>query len=147
MKLLKTIQSDQLHAKEPVRGAASDEQIATVQKAVIESLGAILPGEYEEFLRLSDGLDYNGLVLYGSTASPEQPDASGFWQGLVAANQLWRESPENSSLLILGDSDMDLFTVDLNGGNPARRDRVTGETVETYPSISSMLEAALSEHL
>jgi hypothetical protein len=97
--------------------------------------GATLPDAYADLLRREDGVDVDGLVLYGSWQSPDAREPGGFWQGLVAANMLWREVPGREAYLVLGDSDLYLLTVDLDGGEPVLRDRVTAEPVESFPML------------
>jgi hypothetical protein len=110
--LLRRIQADQRKHGDAIRPAAGDAQIARLKRLAREVFAADLPDGYLDFLRRSDGLDYNGVVIYGCAASPEQP-AGNFWQDFVAANQAWRDNPANAALLIFGDSDMDLYAFDL----------------------------------
>jgi hypothetical protein len=45
---------------------------------------------------------------------------------------------------VLGDSDLYLLTVDLDGGAPLLRDRVTAEPVEWFPDVSTAVEWLLA---
>ena len=76
--------------------------------------------------------------------TPEKPGAGGFWQGLVAANQAWRDGGENINLLILGDNSIDFFAFDPATSDFGRYDRVTGESLARYDTADQMVEAALS---
>lgn len=129
---------------EPVQPPADEAAIAEVLVRVRERFGATLPDAYADLLRREDGLDVDGLVLYGSRQSPEERGPGGFWQGLVATNELWREVPGREDYLVLGDSDLYLFTVDLDGGAPVLRDRVTAEPVERFPDVAAALERLLT---
>jgi len=129
---------------EPVQPPADEAAIADVLVRVRERFGATLPDAYADLLRREDGLDVDGLVLYGSRQSPEERGPGGFWQGLVATNELWREVPGREDYLVLGDSDLYLFTVDLDGGAPVLRDRVTAEPVERFPDVAAALERLLT---
>ncbi len=129
---------------EPVQPSADEAAIAEVLVRVRERFGATLPDAYADLLRREDGLDVDGLVLYGSRQSPEERGPGGFWQGLVATNELWREVPGREDHLVLGDSDLYLFTVDLDGGGPVLRDRVTAEPVERFPDVAAALERLLA---
>ena len=90
--LLALVHADQRKYADPIRQSASPEALAALQGRVRELFGAELPADYAEFLQRSDGLDFNGLVVYDSASTPEQP-SNGFWQGLVAVNQAWRDNP------------------------------------------------------
>jgi hypothetical protein len=129
---------------EPVQPGADEAAIAAVRERLRAQFGASLPDAYAEFLRREDGVDVDGLVLYGSRQSPEAREPGGFWQGLVAANEMWRDVPGREDYLVLGDSDLYLLTVDLDGGAPVLRDRVTAEPVESFPDVATAIERLLA---
>lgn len=129
---------------ETVQPGATAAQIDALRAALRTEFGATLPDDYAAFLRRSDGVDFDGLVLYGSSQSERAPGPGGFWQGLVAANRLWREGPGHGSWLVLGETDMDLFTVDLDGSGPVLRDKVSSDVNETFPSVAQGVERLLS---
>lgn len=145
--VLVEIRQEQQAAGEVVRPGAAPAEIAAAEAQVRAQLGATLPPDYAAFLAIRNGVDYNGLVLYGALDTPAHPGPGGFWQGLVAANKAWRSESGNEQLLILGDSDMDLYAVPTDGGAPGKFDRVTGERVESYPDVATMIEAVLRERL
>jgi hypothetical protein len=62
----------------------------------------------------------------------------------VATNILWRDVPGREDYLVLGDSDLYLLTVDLDGGAPVLRDRVTAEPVEWFPDVTTAVEWLLA---
>jgi hypothetical protein len=129
---------------EPVQPGADEAAIAVLRERLRSLFGATLPDAYADLLRREDGVDVDGLVLYGSRQSPEERGPGGFWQGLVAANTLWREAPGLEDYLVLGDSDLYLLTVDLDGGAPVLRDRVTAEPVESFPDVATAIERLLA---
>ena len=45
---------------------------------------------------------------------------------------------------MLGDSDLYLLTVDLDGGAPLLRDRVSAEPVESFPDVATAIELLLA---
>jgi len=134
----------QVAVGEVVQAGADEARIAALRVALQREFGATLPDDYAALLRRSDGVDFDGLVLYGSAQSEAAPGPAGFWQGLVAANRLWREGPGHERYLVLGETDIDLFTVDLDGGNPVLRDKVSSDVNETFPSVGAAIERLLS---
>jgi hypothetical protein len=140
--LLEMIHAEQRNCGESVRPPARPEDIRTLTDQARLLLGAKLPQGYLDFLASSDGLDYDGLVIYDSVSSPEQR-TQGFWQGFVSANLSWRDNPANRELLIFGDSDMDLYVQHINSGTFRRIDKIAHDRVEVFPSFEAMLEAAL----
>jgi hypothetical protein len=129
---------------EPVQPGADEAAIAAVRAQLRALFGAELPDAYADLLRREDGVDVDGLVLYGSWQSPDARGPGGFWQGLVATNLLWREGPGHEGYLVLGDSDLYLLTVGLDGGGPVLRDRVTGEPTDRFPDVATAIERLLA---
>jgi hypothetical protein len=129
---------------EPVQPGADETAIAALRGRLRARFGAALPDAYADLLRREDGVDVDGLVLYGSWQSPDSRGPGGFWQGLVATNELWRDVPGREDYLVLGDSDLYLFTVDLDGGAPVLRDRVTAEPVERFPDVATAIRHLLA---
>ncbi|MDT8759076.1 SMI1/KNR4 family protein [Sphingomonas psychrotolerans] len=134
----------QVAVGETVQARADESRIAALRAALQREFGATLPDDYAALLRRSDGVDFDGLVLYGSWQSEAAPGPAGFWQGLVAANRLWREGPGHDGYLVLGETDIDLFTVDLDGTNPVLRDKVSGDLNETFPSVTAAIRRLLA---
>ncbi|MDR7115572.1 YrhA family protein [Caulobacter sp. BE254] len=145
--LITALEADQATHGEVRQGPASADDINRLRTALHAEFGAVLPQDYALFLRHANGLDYNGLVLYGATQSQVAPGPGGFWQGLCAANHLWREGPGPENLLILGETDLDLLTVTLAGAEPSQRDKVSGELTSAFESVMDLLEAVISQRL
>ncbi|MCB4379962.1 hypothetical protein FZX02_05730 [Synechococcus sp. MU1644] len=144
--LLTKIADDQLAASEVLQGAAEPQHIEALELEAETRLATKLPDDFRIYLPLSNGTDFNELVLYGATQSPDAPGPGGFWQGLIAANLAWRETGDHRECVILGETGMDLLTADLRGENAASLDRVSGGTIEEFPSVAAMIEFYLSSH-
>lgn len=134
----------QVAVGEIVQPGADEARIAALRAALQREFGATLPDDYAALLRRSDGVDFDGLVLYGSWQSEANSGPGGFWQGLVAANKMWREGPGHEGYLVLGETDIDLFTVALDGSNPVLRDKVSSDVNETFPSVGAALQRLLA---
>ncbi len=141
------VSADQVRYGEAQQGAATPEQVEQVRAEVTARFGAALPPDFARFLALSNGLDYNGVVLYGATQSETAPGANGFWQGLVAANAAWRKGPGHEQYLVLGETDMDLFTVGLDGTDPVLRDKVSSDVNARFASVGAAIDAILEQRL
>lgn len=144
---IERIETDQLTHGEARQGAASAEQVARAREELRSRFGAALPEEYAAFLRRCNGMDYNGLVLYGASQSEDKPGAKGFWQGLVPANAAWREGVGHDAYIVLGETDMDLFTVKPDGTGPVLRDKVSGDVNELFETVAQGIESLLQRRL
>jgi hypothetical protein len=144
---LDAVHADQRAAGEPVRSAASDAAIKATRAALAAVFGIALPDELAALWRLTDGLDWNGVVFYGTVTSPDDDDDGGFWQSIVAANQAWRGDAANQALLIVADSDLDIFALDLASGTWFRADRIGHDRRTEFSGLERLLAEALAARL
>ncbi|MCD2188827.1 YrhA family protein [Actinomycetospora soli] len=135
--VLARVLADKRRHGEIVRAPAGRAGVAAVRAALSEEFGADLPAAYTEFLQHCDGLDHDGLVLYGSASGP----------GLVEMNRVWREAPGRADVLVLGDTDMDLLVVTLDGTGPRLLDKVGGDVAGTFPDVTAALVELLTARL
>jgi hypothetical protein len=66
---------------EPVQPGADEAAIAAVRAQLGSLFGAELPDAYADLLRREDGVDIDGLVLYGSRQSPDARGPAGSGKG------------------------------------------------------------------
>ncbi|WP_299652649.1 YrhA family protein [uncultured Tateyamaria sp.] len=145
--LLRQIAHEQVAAAETAQGPAAPQDIDALAEAVENEMSAKLPHDIRVYLSHSNGTDFNGLLLYGAYQSIDKPGPGGFWQGLIAANREWRETGDHSTYVILGETGIDLLTVDLQGQNAVSRDRMSGDQIESFPTVAAMLETYLLQHI
>ena len=146
IQVLEAVAADQIQAGEVVQPPGSLDAIKLVRDNLRKAFDATLPPDVAAFLTKTNGLDYNGLVIYGCSQSPERPGPGGFWQGLIEANRLWRDGSV-SAFLIIGETDMDLLTVDLTGRDATLRDKVSHDVNERFDTVSGMIETVLKRRL
>ena len=145
--ILADIAEAQAMAGEAMQHPASSDDLAALRAQLHRMFGARLPDAMAEVLGIANGVDFDGLVLYGAGRSPEAPGPGCFWQGIAAANALWRAGGGHHDRLILGETGMDLLTVATDGGRPAIRDRVSDDVVDDPGSAARRLMDALSARL
>jgi hypothetical protein len=128
--------------------AAGPAQLQALRARAKKELGVDLPAAYLELLKITDGLDSNGMVIYGSETRPivgyEEKDR--LIQGIVDANLIWRDYPPHAQWLFFGDSGISMYGLDLEGGKYQILDRASNSLVEEFPSFEGMLARALEEN-
>jgi hypothetical protein len=138
---------DQGRRGEAPHGPATAEQIALAKAGVGSLIGATLPPAFIGFLEQSNGIGHNGAVIYGASQSVNAPGPDGFWQGVVEANLEWRKGPNFEAYLVLGETDLDLLTVDLDGRHPVLRDKVSSDVNERFGNVGEAIEGILKRRL
>jgi hypothetical protein len=122
----------------------SPEQIEELRRQVQTLLLGRVPEDYLAFLRLMNGLDYNGFSIYGDETHPkvDRPDVKIF--GMVDANENFRNAPACEKYLLFGEFPPLLYASDLTGTKFASLDQTSLSQIETYSSFEEMLDAALT---
>ena len=119
-------------------------QLINVQKEAMAKLDVQLPEEYLEFLRVHDGLDWNGLQVYGAEDYESSPEKI---MGVVEVNLIRRDAPGWDEHLCLAESGDDSYGVRLEDGRFCGIDVVSGDVFEEYESFDHMISSVLRELL
>lgn len=146
--LLEEIHDEQAKYNETRQPPATDDDIAKLTKRASEEFGTALPEQYFEFLRGENGIDYNGLVIYGTATLPLVDDPSKSLGGFVETNLLWRDNPDLKSYLVFGEGNLDLYALHLETGEFRVIDRTpTSNVEERHSSFDALLASAIRAHL
>lgn len=90
-KLQEIIQEKKIYG-EKVNIGATEEEIAILFKQAKFEIDVDLPNDYAKILRLVNGLEFNGSILYGIDQKllSKQPNQS--INGLIEYNKIWYEN-------------------------------------------------------
>ncbi|ENQ3106057.1 SMI1/KNR4 family protein [Bacillus cereus] len=122
---------------------ATDTEVQRLRERVKEKFNVDLPSEYEEFLKTVNGLDFDGLVLYGVDSSLFEKEKDEQICGLIETNEIWYENEFQKEYLFLGDSNIAWFCKSLSDGTYLELDKPSGTVMNTYNDCNTMLEEAL----
>ena len=120
----------------------AEQAVRALRLRVRDELGLPLPVEFEGFLRIADGLNWNGLYLYPSaTASlAGQPDV--VLAGLVESNlDLW-DAGGLEDVLVFGHDSLDLFAWRSSASEFQVLDPVPRDVMATLPSFDALMGVA-----
>ncbi len=81
---------------------ATDTEVHRLRKHVKEKFNVDLPSEYEEFLKTVNGLDFNGLVIYGVDPSLLNTERDEQICGFIDTNEIWYENEFQKEYLFFG---------------------------------------------
>jgi hypothetical protein len=125
----------------------AEQAVHALHLRVRDELGLPLPGEFAEFLRLADGLNWSGLYLYPSatTSLAGQPDV--VLAGLVESNLDHRDTGGPEDVLVFGHDSLDLFAWRSSTGEFQVLDLVPRDVLETLPSFDALMGVALGRCL
>lgn len=126
---------------------ATNTEVQKLKEHMKKNFNVDLPIEYEEFLRTVNGLDFNGLVLYGVDPSLLETERNEQIYGLIDTNKIWYENEWQKIYLFLGDSDIAWYCKNLSNGTYVELDKPSGTVMETYNDFNTMIDTALKDHL
>lgn len=126
---------------------AHPKEIELLDSLVNSRFGVKLPKQYISFLSLVNGLDFNGLVVYGVDGSLLQQKHDNIVYGLIETNEIWHENDWQKKYLFFGDSDIGWLCFNISSQKYEEIDKPSGTLMNEYNDFDSMLIDALNERL
>lgn len=126
---------------------ATDTEVQKLREHAKEKFNVDLPSEYEEFLKIINGLDFNGLVLYGVDSPLLETEKDEQICGFIDTNEIWYENEFQKEYLFFGDSNIAWFCKNLSDSTYLELDKPSGTVMNTYNDFNTMLEEALKTAL
>lgn len=126
---------------------ASKEQIESLKKSAKEKFDHHLPEQYINFLQNVNGIDFNGLVIYGVDSSLKEGENNELIPGYIETNELWYENDHQKQYMFFGDSNISWYCLDLIKGIYVELDKPSGMLMHKFKDFDSMLEKALNDSL
>ena len=125
----------------------SQEEIDILQQEVNNIFQYDLPEEYVAFLSVINGLEYNGLVIYGIDENLIDKKNNQNVTGYIDTNQIWYENEEQKKYMFFGDSDMSWYCYNISKKTYVELDKPSGELEQEFDNFADMLESALGNSL
>ena len=125
----------------------SQEEIDILQQEVNNIFQYDLPEEYVAFLSVINGLEYNGLVIYGIDENLIDKKNNQNVTGYIDTNQIWYENEEQKKYMFFGDSDMSWYCYNISKKTYVELDKPSGELEQEFDNFAGMLESALGNSL
>jgi hypothetical protein len=122
-------------------------QLDQLVKSVRETLGTTLPEGYIQFLSYTNGLMYNGLMIYSSQETVLQGRQGVCIWGIVEANLLHRSDQFFNDFLVFGQGNMDYYALYLPDNSYRIIDRVPGNVIDILPSFDDLMIRAIEDNL
>lgn len=126
---------------ESLEPPASSSDIAEFKEKILLMCGGELPEEYFEFLKKLNGLEFNGLIIYGTKNSQTDPDGSPL--DLIEMNEIMQDCSDVSrkEVVFIGEDSTGLLVYDLKQQEFQFRDRVGFDRTQSFSSFKDMVEA------
>ncbi|HDR7665762.1 TPA: SMI1/KNR4 family protein [Bacillus wiedmannii] len=123
----------------------NEKELSSFRKSVVEKFGEdVLPQQYYEFLQTVNGIEFNGLIIYGIDQSFLDFKPINQVDSFFDANEIWESIKDEEELIFFGDSDIAWYCYNVSKKKFVELDKPSGEHMETFCDFDTMLKSALS---
>ncbi|MBL5804594.1 SMI1/KNR4 family protein [Heyndrickxia sporothermodurans] len=127
---------------------ANENELSRFRKSVEEKFGEdVLPQQYYEFLQTVNGIEFNGLKIYGIDQNFLDSKPINQVDSFFDANETWESIKDDDELIFFGDSDIAWYCYNVSKKSFVELDKPSGEHMETFCDFDNMIESALSAAL
>lgn len=139
--ILKQIAEEQKSFDEEPAPPATEAEILELKKQTANDQSRdIWFSDYAIFLKIRNGLDYDGLVIYNANADDNN-------NGFIAANEIWHENEWEDDYVFFGDSNISWYCYSKMNNTFLELDKPSGDVIDKYSSLYELLESALKNVL
>ncbi len=122
---------------------ATEEALQRLHQKTRDELGATLPDGYLDFLRVTDGLIWNGLFIYSSEKAPILGETNEFMHPFVDTNLIWRDHEPHKNYLFFADGEISLYVYNLMKERYEILDRPSETLISTFDTFDELITEAL----
>jgi len=116
--------------------AVDDNYLQEFKTEYNKYFGIDIDNNYIDFIKIVDGLDFNGVRIYASKDRIKQNDIMGIFE----TNKLWKMDDENEKKYVyFGDSDLEVFVLDIPKHIYQSISRYTGDIIKKFNNFDEML--------
>jgi hypothetical protein len=126
---------------------ATAKDIEDLQRDSLKKFGVLVPNEYVRFLEVTNGFDWNGLLIFSHTNSRNINNNKKTIQGFVDANLAHRSLEDKKDYLIFAESGDDLYAYDTTSHEYQLLDQLTLEKIEQFSSFDALINSALESRV
>ncbi|QHM88697.1 hypothetical protein DXY21_02771 [Bacillus velezensis] len=146
--LLEEIRKTEAKYGDELNSPVTDKELSNFDEVVLGKLpiNEISSG-YKKFLQTVNGLDFNGLVIYGLDEVFLEEENDEEVHGFIATNKQWHENDEQKKYLFFGDSDTAWYCLDVIENAYLELDKPSGTLMNKFNDFNAMLADALKVSL
>ncbi|MBC1474074.1 SMI1 / KNR4 family protein [Listeria grandensis] len=139
--ILKQIAEEQKSFNEEPELPATEAEILELKKQTANDQSRdIWFSDYATFLKIRNGLDYDGLVIYNANVNDNN-------NGFIAANEIWHENEWEDDYVFFGDSSISWYCYSKMNNTFLELDKPSGDVIDKFSSLNELLESALKNVL
>ncbi|MCW8785771.1 MULTISPECIES: YrhA family protein [Bacillus amyloliquefaciens group] len=146
--LLEEIRKTEAKYGDELNSPVTDKELSNFDEVVLSKFPINeIPSGYKKFLQTVNGLDFNGLVIYGLDQELLREENDEEVYGFFETNEQWHENDEQKKYLFFGDSDTAWYCLDVIENAYLELDKPSGTLMNKFNDFNAMLADALKVSL
>lgn len=144
---LEEIKAEKKTYGEKLNNGATKEELDIFKDALKKELDVSLPNEYETFLSLVNGIEFNGFILYGIDDYLLKNERNQISTGMLESNKLFYDNAYQKQYLFLGESSISWFVYKLSNQTYHILDNPSGSEILSFLKLQQLLEQFFTDAL
>lgn len=134
---------------EIVNRGATENEIEKMKENGSSELSITFPIDFLEILKVINGLEFNGTILYGVDENllDNKNQIEQKIYGGVEYNKIWYEVETNKHFIFLGESNVSWYVYEISSQNYCEIDNPSGELINSYERFEDLFERMLQDAL
>lgn len=132
---------------EKVNDAAVEDEIEVLLINMKKELSIDIPLAYLKALKVVNGLEFNGYIMYGVDQKLLRSKPNQNIYGLIALNKIWHKNKDNRKYLFIGESNISWFIYNLETKDYWELDNPSGREVSKFSNFDEMYKRLLMDAL
>lgn len=112
-----------------------------------KELNVDLPSEYVNILKVVNGIEFNGFILYGIDERLLEKKHNQPINGLIEYNKIWHENEWQKQFFFLGESNISWYAYDFITSKYCELDNPSGREIQIFSNLECMVEKLISDAL
>ncbi|MBC1606019.1 SMI1 / KNR4 family protein [Listeria rocourtiae] len=135
--ILNQIAEEQKSFDEAPELPATEAEILKLKKQIVNDQSSdIWFSDYAVFLKIRNGLDYDGLIIYNANINDEN-------NGFIAANETWNKNEWEDDYVFFGDSNFLGIALVRQKNTFLEWDKPSRDLVNEFSTLNGLLESAV----
>ena len=144
-KLQEIIKEKEIYG-EKVNIGATEREIQLLNNETKKELNVDLPSEYVNILKVVNGIEFNGFILYGIDERLLEKKHNQPINGLIEYNKIWHENEWQKQFFFLGESNISWYAYDFITSKYCELDNPSGREIQIFSNLECMVEKAMHWH-
>ena len=144
---LEDIKTEKQRYNERLNVGATEDELRLFSVELNKVLGIEIPHEYETFLCLINGFEFNGFILYGIDSYITNRTSNQSITGLLESNQILYDNPDQKKYIFLGESNISWYVFNVDDNNYMIIDNPSGSVISIFENLPQLLETIFTDVL